>query len=481
MMKRNSSAGGAAVHVFIGVVSLLGLAAVAYSLTELIRSGSWSWILLAGLTAAASSLGFKLAGPGGRSGNLTSSVGDCFMVAGFLLYGPAAAAVVAAVEAITTNIGFRVKSPERWLFNIGQYAVSAFAAAHFFYFATGLAAPVNWAAMANPWTLLVFAVALAMQLTLNSGLIVTAMALKEGRPLGAFWKKCTLGVGPAALLNAIAGLVIVSCANSIHLAAAVILLGLSLYYIGQISLIFGGDGKPWKVAGDLYLATIVAGGLAATVFSVYETAMNPSLEWAALLGLTALASLRPSYLPQVGLREGGMVITFSTVFVFVGLLVAGPAAAVTMSLVEAGVSAWKSGAAIRDPKKVLFNLFQLPLAMYLAGGLFYWLCPSPQAQSALLPAVLAVSSLLYIAINAAVVSGVVFLTTGSHLRLGDSLGLISAAVRQLSEAAVATVIFVSWLSLAPWALFWIALTGGLLFLSCNMNLWRFRTAQQSTV
>src|SRR5689334_18614945 len=171
-------------RVYLASVILTGLTVVLYSLHDLLaRPVGNGWFVLAGLTLLSGSFTVKVPTIPARL-----SVSEAFVFAAVLLYGPAAATMVVALDSLVISLWiFRnSRRPERLLFNLSAPAVAVWIAARAFY---GMAQIAPLAVASRPilgllFPLLVLAV---LYFVLNSWLIAIAVALEQrGSALGVW-------------------------------------------------------------------------------------------------------------------------------------------------------------------------------------------------------------------------------------------------------------------------------------------------------
>src|SRR5262245_31903720 len=118
-------------HLYLAAVVLAGLAVVLHSLHDLfVRPVRYDWFILAGLTLLSGSFTVKVPTIPARL-----SVSETFVFAAVLLFGPAAATMVVALDSLVISLWIFRKSrrAERVLFNLAAPAVAVWIAANVFY------------------------------------------------------------------------------------------------------------------------------------------------------------------------------------------------------------------------------------------------------------------------------------------------------------------------------------------------------------
>jgi putative nucleotidyltransferase with HDIG domain len=244
-------------YVYVAGVIAAGLAATVYSAVLLVTQPiSSEWMILAALTLLTGSFSVKIPSIAARI-----SVSDAFVLASVLLFGPACATVIVALDSFVMSLwlsdGFR--SPVRSLFNLAAVALAIWLASQEFFWIVGvvpgdirLLLPLE----SHLWQL--FALA-ATYFLLNSWLVAIALSFERHQNVLTLWWQnfpwFSLnyfgGVSVAALL--------VSYTKSVDLSAIGIILPLLLitYFTHRTSLGRIEDAKRHvDQLSDLYLSTI---------------------------------------------------------------------------------------------------------------------------------------------------------------------------------------------------------------------------------
>ena len=104
----------------------MGLSLLPYCAYQTFYLSSSSWLYLAALTVITSCFAVKVQLASGKRGSLTVSVSDFFIFAAILLFGPAVAVVIAAIEGLMSSLKVKIKRLYKYLFNIAQLALGAF-------------------------------------------------------------------------------------------------------------------------------------------------------------------------------------------------------------------------------------------------------------------------------------------------------------------------------------------------------------------
>jgi diguanylate cyclase (GGDEF)-like protein/putative nucleotidyltransferase with HDIG domain len=173
-------------HVYLAAVVLAGLAVVLHSLHDLyVRPVGYEWFVLAGLTLLSGSFTVKVPTIPARL-----SVSETFVFAAVLLFGPAAATMVVALDSLVISLWiFRSsRRAERVLFNFAAPAVAVWIAAQVFYTISGIE-PL--ALTPRPIFGLVFPLLIlaVLYFLLNSWLIAIAVALEQGGSASRVWRR----------------------------------------------------------------------------------------------------------------------------------------------------------------------------------------------------------------------------------------------------------------------------------------------------
>src|SRR5262245_11947953 len=171
--------------LYLASVIVAGLAVVFHSLYSLFSEPvGYEWFVLAGLTLLSGSFTVKVPTIPARL-----SVSETFVFAAVLLFGPAAATMVVALDSLVISLWIfrKSKRTERVLFNLAAPAVAVWIAANVFYLIAGTPplAQAPRAILGLVFPLLVLAV---LYFLLNSWLIAVAVALEQRGSAFLVWR-----------------------------------------------------------------------------------------------------------------------------------------------------------------------------------------------------------------------------------------------------------------------------------------------------
>jgi putative nucleotidyltransferase with HDIG domain len=184
MPSKNTLAGPA--RLYLATVITAGLIVVLHSLYTLYaRPVGYEWFVLAGLTLLSGSFTVKVPTIPARL-----SVSETFVFAAVLLYGPAAATMVVALDSLVISLWiFRhSRRAERLLFNLAAPAVAVWIAASAFYAVADVPplAIVQRPILGLVFPLLILAI---LYFVLNSWLIATAVAFEQRGSAFNVWRR----------------------------------------------------------------------------------------------------------------------------------------------------------------------------------------------------------------------------------------------------------------------------------------------------
>jgi putative nucleotidyltransferase with HDIG domain len=244
-------------YAYVTCVIAAGVAATTYSVIQLvIEPVSNQWLILAALTLLTGSFSVKIPSIAARI-----SVSDAFVFASVLLFGPAPATVIVAVDCFVISLWLRDenRSPVRSLFNLSAVALAIWLASQGFFWLVDVR-PGDLTHLLplekHLWQL--FALASSYFL-LNSWLVAIALGFEKRQGVvGLWWRNFPWfslnyfgGVSVAALL--------VSYTRSVDLSAIGIIVPLLIisYLTHRTSLGRIEDSKRHvEQLSDLYLSTI---------------------------------------------------------------------------------------------------------------------------------------------------------------------------------------------------------------------------------
>jgi diguanylate cyclase (GGDEF)-like protein/putative nucleotidyltransferase with HDIG domain len=185
---------------------VLGLGTIIFCLLRLVfHCTEYRWLFLASLAALTSVFSVKIPGIQSRI-----SVAETFVFTNLVLFGPAAGAVTAGLDALTGSFRFRAheRKLERTLFNMAAMAFSAFVAGRCFFVMLGKG-PLFGSNSVSLWGIILPVCLLGLTYyVLNSGSVAAIVALERRRNIYHIWRESFLWTFPAYLSGAsIAGLI----------------------------------------------------------------------------------------------------------------------------------------------------------------------------------------------------------------------------------------------------------------------------------
>ena len=122
-----------------------------------------------------------------------------------------------------------------------------------------------------------------------------------------------------------------------------------------------------SLASRIYVSTVVAAGAVAVVHSTYDLATTDmAWSWLILAALTLVSGSATIRLPSLP-----ATITVSETFTFTSVILFGPAAGTLTVALDALVISFWSYRKGHPLYKIVFNLFALPLTIWIASQIFF--------------------------------------------------------------------------------------------------------------
>jgi putative nucleotidyltransferase with HDIG domain len=245
-------------QIYLRCVIAAGLGALVIAIRSmLVAPPDLRWIALAVLTVASGKLMMRM-----PVAPVSFSISEIFTFTTALMFGPAAGAVVVAVEAavLSTQLVQDKRSLTRYLFNLSAAALAMSLAAHVFFASshtTPLAADPS-VIIDHLGSLTVFAV---LYFVLNTGLVALAVSLANQQAVWGVWRSHFMSLWPGYLGGASAAgltLFLVSARNGdLRVLALVLPIPLILYVAFRTAIARMQDnvGHLTRV-NSMYLATI---------------------------------------------------------------------------------------------------------------------------------------------------------------------------------------------------------------------------------
>ncbi len=371
--------------IYVLAITLVGCSLVPYCLYAVLNSPNGNWLYLAALTAVTSCFAVKVQLAAGKEASVTISVSDFFIFASILLFGPAVAVVIAAIEGLIASLKVRIKQTYKYLFNVAQVALGAFLVAQVFDRLGGGNVSLDSTRLADVPGLLIAALLCGfLYFLINSTLVAGAVALVTSQPMAKLWKDHFLWLSPTTFINASTAVLLFLSSRPIDLFAALagVPLILGIYYAYRVKihrqeasedtgytgsrllrlsqLRFFKDSLPAQAKA--YILAVILAAVPVFFYCAYHALIQPDLNWFYLAGLTVLATCFPV---RIALYKDRMWVTLSDIFVFAALLHFGPQVAVMMAVIEALTFNLRMG--VKGAYRQAFNLAQITIVAYLMG------------------------------------------------------------------------------------------------------------------
>ena len=169
---------------YVAAVSLAGTAAIAYSVWELTQHDiGYTWLVLQALTTFSSTFSIKI-----PNVSATISVSETFVFITALLFGPAPATLVIAIDGLVISFWRRHKRLPQMVFNTTEPALSVFVAANLFFWLSDLS-PGQSQSFHVGRHLLPLIVFTTTYFLLNSGLNAIIVSIQQRSPLWPIWRQ----------------------------------------------------------------------------------------------------------------------------------------------------------------------------------------------------------------------------------------------------------------------------------------------------
>jgi putative nucleotidyltransferase with HDIG domain len=209
---------------YLFAVPAAGIAVITAATIELVAAAPpLGWALLTALTSLAGAYTIKVPGLVVRL-----SVSEPLVFLSTFLYGPAAGALTAAVDACVASLRLlpRLRTLHRILFNVGTVAISVYVAAQIYFVLAGLdmREPQYGALDTFVWPLYVFA---AGVFVINSGLVALALGIERHTSAFEIWRSQFLWLAATYLASASIAAILVTFTSTFNWALVGLLLPLA--------------------------------------------------------------------------------------------------------------------------------------------------------------------------------------------------------------------------------------------------------------
>ncbi len=168
-------------------------------------------------------------------------------------------------------------------------------------------------------------------------------------------------------------------------------------------------------AARFFFVSSAALGLPILAYSS-RVALSSDPSWLVLAIAAVIASFFPVRLPSLQSRSQSCTMTASDIFIFVTILLYSPEVAVMVAVIDSIVGSFKRS----RPYRAIFNLSQVSVITFVAGGIFYWLrggieslSPSDPLRSVLFYLSLIACTTIYFAATTAAVARMISISTRS--------------------------------------------------------------------
>lgn len=206
---------------YLAIVIAAGLSVVLASALEMyVQQPTGEWLLLAALTLLTGSFTVKIPRLAARL-----SVSDAFVFAAVLLFGPAVATVIVALDSLVATMWLRreSRSPLRSLFNLSAVAFAIWIAAKSFYLVVGNAPGAALVLPTVLWPLLLLA---GIYFLLNTWLVAIALSFEKHTNAVRLWLDNFAWLSLNYLGGVSVASLLVTYTRSIDLAAVSVILPL---------------------------------------------------------------------------------------------------------------------------------------------------------------------------------------------------------------------------------------------------------------
>lgn len=200
---------------YLTAVPVAGLLVLLWAVVDVVRvPPPPEWFALAALTVLTGSFTVKIPGLVARL-----SVSEPFVFAATLLFGPAAGALTAALDALIMSLWLLpgLKTAHRLMFNISVLVVSIWASSQLFFSLADIDPQAPSYESLGDFVVPLYAFALCCFL-LNSGLVAVALAYERDQPAIAIWKRQFLWLSVNYFSGASVAALIVVYAKTIDVA-----------------------------------------------------------------------------------------------------------------------------------------------------------------------------------------------------------------------------------------------------------------------
>lgn len=253
MARTQHSSVGAA---YLLAVPLAGVAVLVAATLEIVTAPPpLAWLLLTAITALTGAYTIKIPGLVVRL-----SVSEPTVFLSTLLFGPAAGAITAAVDATVMSLRLipRLRTPHRILFNVGTVAIAVYMAAQLYFELAGLdmRRPVYGSPETFVGPLYVFAGGV---FAINSWLVAIALGIERGTSPLAIWRRQFLWLSATYLASASIAAILVTFTSTFNWALVGLLLPLVAVSFVAVRTTLGRLEDANQHLGEvnrLYLSTI---------------------------------------------------------------------------------------------------------------------------------------------------------------------------------------------------------------------------------
>ncbi len=175
--------------LYIAVVAVGGLMAIAFGLADVIRhSAPIQVLVLVGLTLLSGSATLTM-----PSVPVSFSISETFTMTGALLFGPSVGTLIVAVDALAISLRAKIYRPRRLIFNATAPALAMWISSHLF-FALAAVGPLS-VIQVGMWRLLPpLVLFVAVYFGCNTGFIAWAISRQTGQRFSRIWKEHFLGL-----------------------------------------------------------------------------------------------------------------------------------------------------------------------------------------------------------------------------------------------------------------------------------------------
>jgi hypothetical protein len=364
-------------NIYIGVITALGAAVIAWSIINVIQNRvSYQWLILAYLTVLTGAFTIRI-----PRVNSKFSVSDTFIFINTILFGIAAGVLTAALDGFVGSMRSVNASKRKQTipFNTSLLGLSVFSAGEVFFKMLGHGPLSAGPSFSIPDIAMPLALSALVYYLCNSVFVAAMLSLDGGGNALRMWRQSLFTTFGVTLAGVAVGGLLALCVRSITPVTLLVVVPIlvTIYFVNMIYLRSGhnattsADLSPLSVVHrpayrrfHYFMVALGLGFVALLLQNVLSEKIGHM--WLVVAALAALGGFITVKIPGAEIK-----FTLADIFVFANTILFGPVVGGITAALDGLAGSMRCKTSKRRWEFTLFNVAAMALSAYVAGSLFF--------------------------------------------------------------------------------------------------------------